>query len=65
MGLVSSKWPKPSDYKTREELVIPYTEAYGYAKAVTDLIAILENAGERAKKLRADGYKEKNTYDFE
>ena len=49
-GAVSNKWLEPSEFKTKEEFYKAYTDAYGRAKAFSEIISILETAEASAER---------------
>lgn len=52
MRLDKGKYPKPQDYKTKEEMILPYVEALGSTQAITAVIEFLESHTQLAAQIR-------------
>jgi hypothetical protein len=44
-----NKWLNPSDYKTQEEFLLAYNEELGYARAVKDILKMIDDASTRVE----------------
>lgn len=55
--LTVAEWPDPKSYSDREEIILPYTEAYGQAEAVRKLHQFVDNQIDMMKNLakKAEG----------
>lgn len=49
--LAQGCFPNPKDYRTKEEMILPYTEAYGTAKATRDIVTFLESQSDIVKNI--------------
>lgn len=60
MSKLHNKWLSPSEFKSQEEFLLKYNEELGYAKAVKDIITLIDNAGARVESISKKLQPQKN-----